>query len=103
MARFKYTNARLVAYQQSLPGRANRAETRGAKNAVQNIKRRAPVDTGELRDSIHQDGGRVVAMADHAGFVEFGTYKMAAQPYFIPGIEATRGEFIAISIDEIKP
>jgi HK97 gp10 family phage protein len=103
MARFRYDGARLRAYQASLPDRGTRAETRIAKNAVQNIKRRAPVDTGELRDSIHQEGGLVVATANHAGFVEFGTYKMAAQPYFIPGLEATRGDFIAIAAQEFKP
>lgn len=102
MARFKYTNAKLIAYQSSLPARATRTETRAAKNAVQRIKRRAPVDTGELRDSIHQDGGRVVAEAEHAGYVEFGTYKMAAQPYFIPGLMESRGDLFAIAAVEFR-
>lgn len=50
-----------------------------------------PVDTGNLRDSIHAEIGatEVVAYADaeYAEYVEYGTYKMAAQPYFEPALK----------------
>jgi HK97 gp10 family phage protein len=49
-----------------------------------------PVDTGELRDSIGAtwDASTLTltlhADAPHAAFVEFGTSRMAAQPYLRP-------------------
>ena len=58
-----------------------------------------PVDTGELRGSIaHQkmgSGWAVVASAPHAGYVEYGTSKMAAQPYLRPAAQGVDGESIA--------
>jgi len=54
-----------------------------------------PVRTGELRDSGHieaEDAGNVqsravVFDAPHAVFVEFGTVKMAAQPFLRPALD----------------
>ena len=50
-----------------------------------------PVDTGFLQSSIHGDGsdtdGKVEALAEYAQYVEYGTWKMAAQPYFTPAVE----------------
>jgi HK97 gp10 family phage protein len=58
-----------------------------------------PVDTGELRGSISHrrmgDGWAVVASAPHASYVEYGTSKMAAQPYLRPAAEGVDGESIA--------
>ena len=60
----------------------------------------APVDTGELMDSISATmegvietlviSGAVVAEAAHAPFVEFGTIHMSAQPYLAPALDAHR-------------
>ena len=56
-----------------------------------------PVDTGALQESIHVEKGdqlgeyRVVASEPYAAFVEFGTSKMAAQPYLIPAWRQVRG------------
>lgn len=52
-----------------------------------------PVDTGFLLGSIaaDHDGECIItceATADYAQYVEFGTWKMMAQPYFIPALEA---------------
>lgn len=59
----------------------------------------APVDTGELRESIRRSQrgmfGRVQATARHAGFVEFGTSKAPAQPYMMPAVEKARRRFVA--------
>lgn len=50
-----------------------------------------PVDTGYLQSTI--DGecdeytAEVWADAEYAQYVEFGTWKMAAQPYFVPAVE----------------
>ena len=56
---------------------------------------KTPVDTGELRASEQASVGakelRLTAGTDHAGFVEFGTRKMAAQPYMRPTVEGAAG------------
>lgn len=66
---------------------------------VQEAKTLVPVRTGFLRDSIHsidpQETGKTVvgnvtADAHYAFFVEFGTVKMAAQPYLRPALDTTR-------------
>lgn len=61
---------------------------------VPRAKRQAPVDTGELRDSISFEvsGNQVFvfAGAPHASDVEFGTYKMHAQPTIRPAFKAAR-------------
>jgi HK97 gp10 family phage protein len=58
-----------------------------------------PVDTGELRGSISHrregEGWAVVASAPHASYVEYGTSKMAAQPYLQPAAQGVDGESIA--------
>ncbi len=51
-----------------------------------------PVDTGELRDSLHIEDGegggkRIVAETDHWQFPEFGTSDMPAEPYLRPVID----------------
>jgi HK97 gp10 family phage protein len=84
-----------------LPGQINRGADRAVQQTAQRImrtaKRLAPVDTGELRESIHLegdpavDGGMfVVASAEHAIYQEFGTYKMASQPFMTPAAEEGR-------------
>lgn len=52
-----------------------------------------PVDTGALRASIHvvvfdELSLQVRADAHYAAFVEYGTSRMAAQPYMTPAVEA---------------
>ena len=51
-----------------------------------------PIDTGELISSIDGftdgEGVEVYADADYAQYVEYGTSKMEAQPYFRPAIAA---------------
>lgn len=50
-----------------------------------------PVDTGYLQSSIDWQGddtrGAVEAKAEYAQYVEYGTWKMRAQPYFTPAVE----------------
>lgn len=86
---------------------------------------RAPVDTGALRatcraeplsrgdvvDGVTIGGAAWAALAgdvdstglrpdgrtvDYAIYQEFGTHKMAAQPFFFPAVESLRGDFPAI-------
>lgn len=61
----------------------------------------APVDTGTLVKSIQlrmSKGGlqaTVKAQAGYAGFVEFGTVKMRAQPFFVPAFAVANAEYAA--------
>ena len=68
---------------------------------VQLAQARAPVDTGFLRDSIvaamiDEFEGTVTVGAFYAGFVEFGTRKMAAQPYFYPAVDEASTRWDAV-------
>lgn len=73
-----------------LPEAIERGIERGAGFIADLAQQLAPVDTGELRASIHVEAGahalarRVVASAGHAAFVEFGTRDSEAQPYLTP-------------------
>lgn len=65
-----------------------------------------PVDTGFLQNSIHpeQDSSTtvsVVADAPYAGFVEFGTSKMRAQPYLEPAAAEAESQIEDIMIEEL--
>ena len=56
-----------------------------------NIQTKGVVDTGDLLDSIAQEtNGTEATIHDgvtYGFFNEFGTYKMAARPFFIPALE----------------
>lgn len=64
-------------------------------------QRNAPVDTGHLKRSIGlasdiSDGGlsaRVKANAHYAGYVEWGTRYMYAQPYMRPAFKVQSAQF----------
>lgn len=69
---------------------------KAAHDVEGHAKAGAPVDTGNLRNSIaaHQADEltwRVDVAADYGAYVEFGTHKSAAQPYLGPAVEAVRG------------
>lgn len=67
------------------------------KEIKQNIEEKNIIDTGALLESIAGEVGDETAVIHdgvHYGFFnEFGTYKMAARPFFVPGLEKW-GEFI---------
>lgn len=73
-------------------------------------KQLAPVDTGALRGSIGTDfhgDGRFAAMEAEIGptqsygaYVEWGTARMAPQPYMTPALDRHSPEFIA-AIEQI--
>lgn len=69
------------------------------QKAARNMRQLAPVDTGRLRNSIGVTNGSdsrgpyvdVGPTTDYAIHVEFGTSRMAAQPFVRPGLaEALR-------------
>lgn len=57
-------------------------------------RQRAPVRTGVLRESISGDvEGNLLtfrATAPYAGFVDMGTRKMAARPFFTPAVDQAK-------------
>lgn len=69
------------------------------------VRRRAPKDTGELEESVEiQTPGRfnrfkeaknkywaVVVNSDHAAAQEYGTHEMPAHPFFRPAIAQAKG------------
>ncbi len=64
-------------------------------NAIRDDARRiAPRDTGDLESHIDAAArgaeGTVKSTSRHAGFVEHGTYKDAAQPYMEPAAQRSR-------------
>jgi len=76
-----------------------------AKGVATSAKRHVPVRTGLLRSSIDAWGGGLAwwagvppgqgAVSRYCIFVEYGTSKMAAQPYMRPAAEEWRGRLAA--------
>lgn len=46
--------------------------------------------------------GTVNAKADYSSFVEFGTYKMSAEPFIRPAVSAAQSLFIKTTMDKLK-
>lgn len=62
-------------------------------------KQVVPVDTGNLRNSIHttMEGELTAKVGTHVGYaayVEFGTRWMAPRPYLIPAVERIRPHLV---------
>jgi HK97 gp10 family phage protein len=71
----------------------------GARVVETHSKLLAPVDTGALRNSIQVDSvtpieAIIAPHTDYAEYVEFGTSKMAAQPYMRPAIDEHGREIV---------
>jgi HK97 gp10 family phage protein len=80
---------------------------KAAKMMVAEAQRRAPVDTGRLRDSIQARqlgplAWEVSAEAPYAEFVEYGTSTNPAQPYFRPAFEVVKAQFGDMAVAELN-
>jgi HK97 gp10 family phage protein len=88
----KVNTSRLEGVISKLPGAAAEAASMTADQIVLKARAIVPVRTGALRASITKMGGGMrwvaTATAGYAIFVEFGTRKMAAQPFLRPAAEA---------------
>jgi HK97 gp10 family phage protein len=66
----------------------------------------APVDTGYLRDHIHamKTGKTAIVISDapYSAFVEFGTRKMAAQPFIRPAVDEGHAEMLTLTVTEVN-
>ena len=88
-------------------GKLSKGIAKGCKIVEGEAKANCPVSTeatrpggphGELRASITSEvagtTGVVGTHTEYAAYVEFGTYKMKAQPYLVPALENKKGEVI---------
>ena len=91
-------NAKLLAQLKSLEGVPWICPVAAAETVADIARENAPVDTGWLRDNIFakhlSNYSQVEARAKYSGFVEFGTYKMAAQPFLRPAIDEHQREIL---------
>lgn len=74
-------------------------------------KQVAPKRTGYMANNISVDSvkktatsvtGTVNAKAAYSSFVEFGTYKMSAEPFMRPAVSAAQSLFIKTTMDKLK-
>jgi HK97 gp10 family phage protein len=85
--------------------RLREAVEESARELVADAKRRAPVDTGALRDSLHYTmTGPTEATAgdgvEYGIYQEFGTVHMPAQPFLVPAT-ADAGRALSRRVREI--
>lgn len=90
----KQDTRKLEAILRNLKRNTDEANKQIAEDIADDAQANAPVDTGELRASIHTEktdnGLAVVVGAAYGAFVELGTSKMAAQPYLGPAAAKAR-------------
>lgn len=78
----------------------------GANVILDAAQQLVPVDTGFLRSTgFIQAVGNDVEIgfeAEYASYVEFGTYKMAAQPFLRPAIDTAEQDALNAIVDSIE-
>lgn len=92
------TDNRIPAIIAAFPGLMEQLVGKTAFDVQDTAQNLCPIDTGYLAGSITvtRNGLRaeVEPAAEYAGYVEFGTYKMAAQPYMRPAADMHEPEFV---------
>lgn len=88
----------LPRIRKDMVARAEAILTKTAMDLEAGMKRRAPVDTGNLRNSIravriNSQHWRVEVGAEYGWYVEAGTVRNAPQPFFTPTVRAVIPEF----------
>jgi HK97 gp10 family phage protein len=99
---FQSLQRALVSAPERVKTHASSAVAASTFAVAQRARSLVPVDTGTLKAAI--ESGRVVegltgrvgvsSAADYWRYVEFGTTRMAARPFFRPAAEQERGAFI---------
>lgn len=105
----------LNAYADGITEKLSRGIAAGCKIVEGEARDLCPVSTeetrpggphGELKQSITSQvegtTGNVGSNKEYAGYVCFGTYKMAAQPYLVPALKCKQPEVIAAIAAEFK-
>jgi HK97 gp10 family phage protein len=81
--------------------RASAAVRKSALDIERDAKTKAPVDTGNLRNSIGTTTtlagleAQIGPTANYGAFVEYGTSRMGPQPYMGPALDANEPAFVA--------
>lgn len=84
----------------TLTRRASQVVRKAALDTMADAKTLAPVDTGNLRNSITTDARQgdlvavVEATADYSAYVEFGTRRMRPQPFMRPAQDRNTPGFL---------
>lgn len=100
----------------SLPMRVDESMERAFEKwltlVVNKMQNRVPVNTGSLKNSIKwvrsEDGYTLTAgseSVDYAPYIEFGTFKLRAKPFFNPTLHEMEADLINIiyqEMDEIR-
>ncbi len=64
---------------------------------------RCPVDTGNLRSSLNfsvsEDEAEIGTPVEYAPYIEYGTSRMAAQPYLRPALDENIGKLVKLASD----
>lgn len=84
--------SRINELQTQVPRNTERLKERAVDTGYSIATRRVPVDTGELKGSISKSKDGIGVSADHALPIEFGTFKMPAQPFIRPAFEEMKKE-----------
>lgn len=96
----------LSLYTAKLKNALNENRDAVAEELVKKARSKAPVVTGQLRDSITIirvfSNLEVGPTVNYAPYVEFGTSKMEAQPFLQPATEEIRATLIAKSSARIQ-
>ena len=84
----------------AIPAKADQVTRAHGLQAAAIIQSNAPVDTGAHRAGIGMDilglaHVEVGASSEYAPYLEYGTYKMAARPHIIPGVESVVPAWVA--------
>jgi HK97 gp10 family phage protein len=94
---------------QSIDQKGIPQDLRVAANSAVNIaKRKAPVDTGNLRLSIGYEPSidgkdvEIFSEAGYSGYVEFGTRFQNAQPYFMPAVRLAVAQLVRLIDERLK-
>lgn len=92
-------HSRVPAVAAAVHAKAALITAKAAHDIEAQAKQRAPVDTGLLRNSIRAHGQGltwiVESPVDYSVFQEFGTSRMAAQPYMVPALEMVAPSYAA--------
>jgi len=101
---YKIVDNRLPEIIAKVPGLVSAAVKKTAFDIETDAKQFSPVDTGTLQGSISAEveefSAAIAPHTEYAGYVEFGTWKMGAQPYMRPAADKNAPKFEA-AITEI--
>ena len=84
----------------AIPAKVDQVTRAYGLQAAAIIQSNAPVDTGAHRAGIGMDilglaHVEVGASSEYAPYLDYGTYKMAARPHIIPGVESVVPAWVA--------